>query len=394
MTIRSNPVYQAVERVLDRAGIEFTVDQTHRHPRLCFDLNGKKINFVIPATPSDFRSPMNSVAQLKRMLRSAAERASVLHAEPAPLPSLPTEKVETMSDTMTADAIKVVEFRNQRIETVAVDGVPHVALKPIVEGMGLAWNGQFERLRRDQVLSEFHRVTRMPSHGGPQETITIPLKMLNGFLFGIDASRVKPGIKAGVIAYQRECYDALASYWLEGAAVNPRADDDVLRRIDGISRMLSHKVTGIEKLQTVMNERMAQAVAAAELAMEAASKAEHALQAASVDPRAKVVDQITITEALVALGVPQRGRRSPRARIHARAVKHWMLSGKQVGQDARTGTILFNAGDIKAFIAENCRDILADHKDHLDREAGQKVLNFPKARRLMRDFGKGSEAMK
>lgn len=389
MSIRGNPVYQAVERVLAEAGIAFTVDLNRRHPRMCFELDGAAVSFVIPKTPSDVRAPLNAASQIKRMLRGAAERASVSQAEPAPLPSLPTEKVETMSDTMTADAIKVVEFRNQRIETVAVDGVPHVALKPIVEGMGLDWASQLQRVKRDPVLSEGMVMTTMPSVRGHQEAVVFPLKMLNGFLFGIDASRVKPGIKAGVIAYQRECYDALASYWLEGAAVNPRADDDVLRRIDGISRMLSHKVTGIEKLQTVMNERVAQAVAAAELAMEAASKAEHALQAASVDPRAKVVDQITITEALVALGVPQRSRRSPRARIHARAIKHWALSGKQVGQDARTGTLLFNAGEIKAFITENCRDILANHKERLDREAGQAVLSFPKVRQFMRDITRG-----
>ena len=41
-------------------------------------------------------------------------------------------------------------------------GEPHVALNPIVEGMGLTWQGQHDRVRRDSVLGEAISVTLIP----------------------------------------------------------------------------------------------------------------------------------------------------------------------------------------------------------------------------------------
>lgn len=70
------------------------------------------------------------------------------------------------------------------------DCEPRVALKPIVEGMGLAWNAQLERVKRDGVLSEGMVVIPIPSAGGSQDATVIPLSRLNGFLFGIDENRV------------------------------------------------------------------------------------------------------------------------------------------------------------------------------------------------------------
>jgi|GEM_PF-3897804 len=41
---------------------------------------------------------------------------------------------------------------------------------------------------------------------------------------GINANRVKPSIREAVLMYQRECMDALHSYWTTGKAENPRAE--------------------------------------------------------------------------------------------------------------------------------------------------------------------------
>lgn len=47
-----------------------------------------------------------------------------------------------------------------------------------------------------------------PIQVGPQrrDASILPLNMLNGFLFGIDASRVRPEIREAVISYRRGCY--------------------------------------------------------------------------------------------------------------------------------------------------------------------------------------------
>ena len=97
-----------------------------------------------------------------------------------------------------------------------------VAMKPICEAIGLGWKGQHERIHRDDVLKEGIRVIRMPSAGGEQDTLCLPLDLLNGWLFGIDVGRCKEDIRPILIQYKRECHGVLAAYWQQGEAVNPR----------------------------------------------------------------------------------------------------------------------------------------------------------------------------
>lgn len=124
---------------------------------------------------------------------------------------------------MTATAITVIKFHNQALSTVQHNGQPYVAMKPIVEAIGLDWDGQRQRIRRHQVLSEGAvMITAVAEDGRKRQMSFLPLKMLNGWLFGIDVNRVKPEIRDTLIDYQRECFDVLNDYWNKGVAINPR----------------------------------------------------------------------------------------------------------------------------------------------------------------------------
>lgn len=95
----------------------------------------------------------------------------------------------------------------------------------LVEYMGLSWPGQWERIKRDAVLSEIVqgvRVTRTPEEGGTQVMLCLPLDYINGFLFGINANRVKPELRDRLITYQRECYQVLSAAFLDPAAAVER----------------------------------------------------------------------------------------------------------------------------------------------------------------------------
>ncbi|WP_427144074.1 phage antirepressor N-terminal domain-containing protein [Pseudomonas nitroreducens] len=90
-----------------------------------------------------------------------------------------------------------------------------VVIRPVCEGIGLSWNSQFERIKRDDVLSTCIRVIRMQVHGDIQqrELTCLPLKYLNGWLFGIDTRRCRKEIRPALIRYKRECYQVLAAHW-------------------------------------------------------------------------------------------------------------------------------------------------------------------------------------
>jgi hypothetical protein len=106
--------------------------------------------------------------------------------------------------------IMAANFRGTEILGVELEGTVFVVLKPLVEAMGLAWNGQLERIKRDVVLSEGMRVIRIPSlRGGDQDTVTLRLDRLHGWLFTVDSRRVREEIRERIHVFQRECYEAL-----------------------------------------------------------------------------------------------------------------------------------------------------------------------------------------
>jgi hypothetical protein len=91
-----------------------------------------------------------------------------------------------------------------------------VALKPIAEGIGLDWGSQFHRVKRDPILSKGIVILTIPSGGGDQEAVCLPLRLLPGWLNGISANSVKESIRDKVIKYQEECYEVLAAHFLNG----------------------------------------------------------------------------------------------------------------------------------------------------------------------------------
>lgn len=98
------------------------------------------------------------------------------------------------------------------------DGRIWVALRPMVQTLGLSWSGQRERVLRDPVLAEGVRVTRTPSGGGEQETLLLDHQLVAGFLFGINASRVREDVRGVLIAFQRECFRVLDAHFNGGVA--------------------------------------------------------------------------------------------------------------------------------------------------------------------------------
>jgi len=94
------------------------------------------------------------------------------------------------------------------------DGEICVALRPIVEALGLDWSAQYRRIRRDPVLSEEMKTisvavttTEIRKRGeGAKSYICLPKQFVSGFLFGINANRVQKELRERVIQWQREAH--------------------------------------------------------------------------------------------------------------------------------------------------------------------------------------------
>ena len=72
----------------------------------------------------------------------------------------------------------------------------------------------------------------------------LPLENLNGWLFSIQATRVKPEFREKLRAYQKECFQVLDAYWRTGAAIRP----EVRAAAPEATRALFEEVEGVTGL--------------------------------------------------------------------------------------------------------------------------------------------------
>jgi hypothetical protein len=108
-----------------------------------------------------------------------------------------------------------VQFHGQPIITAMAAGIAYVAMKPIVENLGMSWSTQLRKLRSQKDKYGYAHMN-IPSNGGIQEMLCLPLKKLNGWLFSINPERVRADIKDKLIQYQEECFSVLHEYWKKG----------------------------------------------------------------------------------------------------------------------------------------------------------------------------------
>ena len=114
-----------------------------------------------------------------------------------------------------ANQSMVVPFHGSNLYLVDHLGDPYVPMKPVVEGMGLDWRSQ-----RAKIASKFKGGVEItiPSAGGAQSMICIPLRKLPAWLYSIQPGKVSPEIREKVVAYQEECDEVLWQYWTTGKA--------------------------------------------------------------------------------------------------------------------------------------------------------------------------------
>jgi hypothetical protein len=109
---------------------------------------------------------------------------------------------------------KIVKFNNQQVPVFFHNEKPYVVMKPICENIGLDWRSQLKRIKRNQVLNQGVVMMTTPSVKGDQDSVALPLGMLNGWLMGVDANKVRLEIKDILIKYQLECYDVLYKHFM------------------------------------------------------------------------------------------------------------------------------------------------------------------------------------
>lgn len=110
-------------------------------------------------------------------------------------------------------ATAVAKINNVNI-VVIENGEQRIAVKPICEALGINFSSQLQKLKSDPILSS--TVVLSATVGADEkdrEMVTIPFKLVFGWLFRIDSRNVGEGAKESVEKYQMECYNALYDHF-------------------------------------------------------------------------------------------------------------------------------------------------------------------------------------
>ncbi|HBP5393076.1 TPA: phage antirepressor N-terminal domain-containing protein [Pseudomonas aeruginosa] len=121
-----------------------------------------------------------------------------------------------------------VPFYEDTLVLVRQANEPYVAMKPVVENMGLAWQAQHVKLA-EKFGSVITIIVTTGADGKRYDMTCLPLKKLPAWLYSINPSKVKPELREKIVRYQNECDDALWNYWTKGCAVRGDAPNTTQR---------------------------------------------------------------------------------------------------------------------------------------------------------------------
>lgn len=129
-----------------------------------------------------------------------------------------------------------VPFHGSNLYVVNYNGQPYVPMRPIVEGMGMDWTGQLNKLKQ-KFKSTVEEISIVAADGKERNMICLALRKLAGWLHTISPNKVKPEIRDKVIQYQEECDDVLYEYWiLRNSHVEVLTISDAAERIFQLER--------------------------------------------------------------------------------------------------------------------------------------------------------------
>ena len=118
-----------------------------------------------------------------------------------------------------------VTFHGDTIFCLTHENQPYTPMKPIVENMGISWQGQQVKLTTNAERWGIKMIL-IPTSSGQQDMLCMPVRKLPAYFSSINPKKVRPELRAKIELYQNESDDALWNYWVNGRAERPCSNAD------------------------------------------------------------------------------------------------------------------------------------------------------------------------
>lgn len=149
-----------------------------------------------------------------------------------------------------------ISLSSGAVETVMVDGEPHVVFRPAVEAIGLDYSSQLRKLRERSWASR----RDIPTTGADGKTYRMAAVDVRTFLMWlatVNENKVSESARPTLVAYQRETTAAVEAYWTQGGAINERATDHQLDALEQqIEERRARRALGLVQLIAAMDDNV------------------------------------------------------------------------------------------------------------------------------------------
>lgn len=280
------------------------------------------------------------------------------------------------NDVPTVNAVVAFQFHGDEITTFEVDGEPYVAMRRIVENLGMAWGRQQTKLMEQETKFNCTLMCTVGADGKRRDMLSIPLAKLPLWLASINPNKVPDlDARAKIELYQEESAKALYDFWFKGGGdrlatleATVASMNEMLVRLTGMQKMTVHKVTGLQgdaiEIKTL---------ASRELDIDAivARAVDERIMS---DDRRAALKNVSLREILNdEYKVPTKGRRSLQRKIFVRLSAYCLENRVSAYRCSHSGTWLFDRVEASRFVRERCAGLIADHIAKLN---GQGVLRL------------------
>lgn len=283
---------------------------------------------------------------------------------------------------MTDRTITTIDFHGASliVRAGATPAETLVAMKPVVEGMGLDWSAQFRKLERHPVLAATIAIMATVAEDGKmRDVVALPLNRLHFWLATIHPTKVKPEIQERVITYQTEAADVLFEHFFGTRVAGPAPGTELV-----LSEEAKGAVGGIVKrcARAILREEFPALVASIlpKLVEDAMLRGGHVVST-DYKPALAILKEKKILP---------KGRRGLVNRIVPRLIRHSLMMEKPPRTSAETGRYLFHVDVIRNWLRSEGEGIIATA---VAKAAGQGVLPFiAGGRRKEKDDHEGDRA--
>lgn len=127
-----------------------------------------------------------------------------------------------------------------------------VAIRPICDALGIASYVQRHKIQNNPAF-RWDLMVSPDVRGREQEHLCILLEQLPGWLFSINANKVKPEAREALLVYQNECFSVLYQHFMPNGVVDL---SPLVERLTGVLDQQLTRLTGVEATINDMSQRL------------------------------------------------------------------------------------------------------------------------------------------